>query len=113
MANLTAQLERLRKWRTSREKDISIGSSIIELRKTLKKTNRQLTSILERWDKLVPEQLNQNATPTSLKSGVLSVTVSDSPTAYQLNRLIRSSLLRDLQQCSSGTLRQIKVSVAN
>ncbi|MDP7005580.1 MAG: DUF721 domain-containing protein [Phycisphaerales bacterium] len=109
----STQLEQLRKWRTRPERDISLGASIVELRKSLKKTNKQLNTILEVWDEVLPEHLNQNATPTSLRSGTLFVTVSDSSTAYQLNRLVRASLLRELQKRSSRTLKQIKIKVAN
>ncbi len=113
MASKSVQLEQLRKWRTRPERDLSISASIVELRKSLRKSNKQLNSIIEVWDEIVPSQLYQNATPTSLRAGTLFVTVSDSSTAYQLNRLLRASLLRELQKRSSSTLKQIKVKVAN
>ncbi|MGY8753514.1 MAG: DciA family protein [Phycisphaerales bacterium] len=113
MARLTDQLEQIRAWRKPNYKETSIASTILAFRKSLKKTNKQLTQILEAWDEHVPEQIHRNAIPTSLKSGVLEVTVTDSPTSYQLNQLIRSGLLNMLQKQSSGTLKKIKVRLAN
>ena len=112
MGKSMSQLKQLRQWRARREKDISIGATIHELQRSLKKNNKHLTQIIEAWDELVPEQINQSANPTSFQAGVLEVFADGSPTAYQLNRLIRAGLLRELQQRCSGTLKQIRVRVA-
>ena len=113
MSKLHAQLEELRKWRKRKVRDTSIEHSILEFRRALKKTNKQLSQILEAWDMLVPRHVSQNATPTSLRAGIVEVSVTDSPTSYQLNQLIRSGLLQKLQQECSGTLKQIRVRIAN
>ncbi len=112
MGDGTSKLEQIRKWRKRKFRDTSIDASILEFRRTLKKTNKQLSQVLEAWDEIVPEQINKSAIPTSLRSGVLEVSVNDSPTAYQLNQLIRTGLLHQLQQRSCGTLKQIKVQLA-
>ena len=113
MAKLHAQVEQLREWRKRKTRDTSIESSILEFRRTLKKSNKQLTQLLEAWDKLVPKPIAKNAIPTSLRSGVLEVSVTDSSTSYQLNQLIRSGLLSKLQQQCSGTLKQIRIRIAS
>jgi len=112
MEKSMSQLKQLRQLRMWREKDISIGATIHELQRSLKKSNKQLTQIIEAWDELVPKQIHQCANPTSFQGGVLEVFADGSPTAYQLNRLIRAGLLRELQQRCSGTLKQIRVRVA-
>ena len=112
MANKVAQLEQLRKWRARKDRDISVSATIQELRRNLKKSNKQLTQIIEAWDELVPSHIHKSANPISFQGGVLEVYADGSPTVYQLNRLIRASLLRELQQRCSGTLKQIRVRVA-
>ena len=112
MGNSMTQLKQIRQWREHRVKDISIGATIHELRRKLKKSNKHLTQLIEAWDELVPTSIHQNATPTSFQNGILEVFADGSPTAYQLNRIIRASLLRDLQQRCSGPLKQIRVRVA-
>ncbi len=113
MAKLHTQVEQLREWRKRKVRDTSIESSILEFRKTLKKTNKQLSQIMETWDNLVPQNLANNATPISLRAGVLEVSVTDSSTSYQLNQLVRAGLLIKLQQQCSGTLKQIRIRVAH
>ncbi len=113
MAKLHTQVEQLREWRKRKVRDTSIESSILEFRKTLKKTSKQLMQINDAWNDLVPQQLANNAMPTSLRGGVLEVSVTDSSTSYQLNQLIRSGLLLTLQQQCSGTLKQIRIRVTN
>ena len=112
MGKPISQLKQLREWRAWRDRDISVGATIHELQRTLKKSNKHLTQLIEAWDELVPEQLHQSANPTSFQGGVLEVFADGSPTAYQLNRLIRAGLLREFQQRCSGTLKQIRVRVA-
>lgn len=112
MGKSMSQLKQLRQWRTRREKDISVGVTIHELQRSLKKSNKHLTQLIEAWDELVPQQIHQSANPTSFQGGVLEVFADGSPTAYQLNRLIRAGLLRELQERCSGTLKQIRVRVA-
>lgn len=111
MGNGNVQLEQLRKWRARHDKDISVGATIQELRRNLKKSSKQLTQLIEAWDELVPSHIHQSANPISFQSGVLEVYADGSPTAYQLNRIIRAGLLRELQQRCSGTLKQIRVRV--
>ena len=63
MGKSLVQLEQLRKWRARRNKDISIGATIEELRRKLKKSNKHLTQLVEAWDELDPSHIHQNANP--------------------------------------------------
>ena len=111
MDDASIKIEQLRKWRSRRKKDLSIDSVIRVFCRSLKKTNTQLVQLQVAWKEFVPQRLQQVAVPIALRSGVLEVSVDSSPTAFQINRLIRSGLLRQLQQRCGGTLRQIRVRV--
>ena len=113
MANLSNKLEQIRSWRERNFRDLSIEPTIIELRKSLKKTNKQLSQILEVWDVEVPEQIRLRAIPTSLRRGTLEVTIDDSSTSYQLNQLIRAGLLSTMQSKCGGGITKIKVRIAH
>lgn len=113
MDNVVVKLEQLRKWRARRDRDISIGTSILAMRRILKKSNKQLSQLLDAWDEFVPAEIRQHAHPISLRGGVLEVAADSAPTAYQLNRLIRTRLLRELQRNCSGTLNRIRVRITN
>ena len=103
------QLERLRKWRAKPTRNTSIHDAIQVMRKGLRKGNRQSSSVVEAWDVLVPTHIARQATVVSIRNGVLEVVTDGSAIAYQLNRLVRGGLLRDLQLASKGTLRKIKI----
>jgi hypothetical protein len=113
MPRLKAKLEQLREWRKRKVRDTSIESTIVEFRRSLKKANKQLSQILETWDAVIPKHIATNATPVSLRRGVLEITVTDSSTSYKLNQLVRSGLLQTLQTQCSGTLKQIRIRIAN
>jgi len=105
------KIEQLQKWRCTRKKELRIDSVMNSFCRSLKKTNKHLSQLQVTWDELLPETIRSVAIPISFRSGILVVSVDGSPTAYQLNRLIRSGLLRKLQQTCSGTLRQIRVQI--
>jgi predicted nucleic acid-binding Zn ribbon protein len=111
MDDASIKIEQLRKWRSKRKKDLSIDSSMNLFCRSLKKTNKQLVQIQEAWTELVPQRLHNVAVPFSFRGGILEVAVDGSPTAFQMNRLIRSGLLRQLQTRCCGTLRQIRVRI--
>ena len=112
MLNPKTELDRLRAWRTRPKKDASITNAIQVMRKGLRKGNRQYSSIVEVWDELVPVHIARQATIVSIRNGVLEVATDGAAVAYQLNRLVRAGLLRDLQRASRGTLQKIKVRTA-
>ncbi len=112
MLNPKSQLDRLRNWRARPLRDTSISDTVVAMRKGLRKGNRQSSSLVEAWDELVPSHIAKQATIVSLRKGILEVATDGSAVAYQLNRLIRVSLLRDLQRASKGTLKKIKVRTA-
>jgi|TARA_B100000959_G_scaffold280757_2_gene343218 hypothetical protein len=111
MDNASLKISQLQKWRTRRKQDLRIDSSMNAFCRSLKKANKKLLQMQEAWDEFVPEQLSLVAIPISFKGGILEVVVDGSPTAYKINRLIRSGLLRQLQQRCSGTLKQVRVRV--
>ncbi|MBC8309377.1 MAG: DUF721 domain-containing protein [Planctomycetes bacterium] len=111
MDNAAVKINQLQKWRARRNKDLSIDSSINTFCRSLKKANKKLVQMQEAWDELLPEQLSLVAIPVSFKGGILEVVVDGSPTAFKINRLVRSGLLRQLQQRCSGTLKQVRVRV--
>ena len=112
MLNPKSKLESLRKWRSRPARDTSISDAVQATRRGLRKGNRQSSSLVEAWDELVPSHIAKQATIVSIRNGVLEVATDGAAVAYQLNRLVRSGLLRDLQRESKGTLKKIKIRTA-
>ena len=111
MDDAAIKIEQLKKWRSSRKRDLRIDTAMNVFCRSLKKTNKQLVQIQEAWNELVPHQYHAVAIPIAFRGGILDVVVDGSPTAYQVNRLIRSGLLRQLQQRCPCTLRQIRIRI--
>ena len=109
MMDPQSELDRLRKYKTRRVRETSINETVQSLRKGLRKGNKTSSSLIEAWDAAVPSHIANQATMVSMRNGVLEVLTDGSSVAYQLNRLVRSGLLRELQKATKGTLRKIRV----
>jgi hypothetical protein len=105
------KLEQLQKWRALRKKELRIDQTMNLFCRSLKKASKQLVQMQDAWLELVPQHINQVSMPIALRSGTLEVVVDSASSAYQVNRLVRGTLLRDLQLRCSGTLVHIKVRV--
>jgi hypothetical protein len=111
MDDASIKMEQLQKWRSRRKIELSIDSTMNTFCRSLRKTNKQLQQIQIAWSEFVPKPLHDVAIPISLRAGILEISVDGSPTAFQMNRLIRSGLLHKLQQKCGGTLKQIRVRI--
>jgi hypothetical protein len=111
MDGSTDKIERLQEWRARRKKELRVDQVMNTFCRSLRKASKQLIQLQDAWLELVPKHINQVSMPIALQNGTLEVVVDAAPTAYQVNRLIRGTLLRELQTRCSGTLVKIKVRV--
>lgn len=109
MMDPQTKLDRLRTYRARQERETSINETVQSVRKGLRKGNKASSSLIEAWDAAVPSHIANQATIVSMRNGVLDVLTDGASIAYQLNRLVRSGLLRELQKATKGTLRKIRV----
>lgn len=109
MMDPQTKLDRLRTYRARQERETSINETVQSVRKGLRKGNKASSSLIEAWDAAVPSHIANQATIVSMRNGVLDVLTDGASVAYQLNRLVRSGLLRELQKATKGTLRKIRV----
>ena len=84
MDDAAIKIEQLKKWRSSRKRDLRIDTAMNVFCRSLKKTNKQLVQIQEAWNELVPHQYHAVAIPIAFRGGILDVVVDGSPTAYQV-----------------------------
>ena len=105
-----AHIERLRQWRGSRGKDLSLQFLAQQFKQTIEKPHKQLKTIIPLWQNLVPPDLAAHARLESLSRGVLRVMVDSSPHLYELDRLLRSGLQRELLvQHKGSSLRRVQL----
>lgn len=105
------QLQSLRELRTATGRDITIAQTIAQAADDARKTHRKLGRLGELWESLVPASLASHTRLNGLRRGVLSVTVDSSAAAFELDRLLRQKLTKDLQQRFNGSLVRVKATI--
>ncbi|MEX0775177.1 MAG: DciA family protein [Phycisphaeraceae bacterium] len=102
-------LERLRHWRNRPQRDQSLAFLKQQFQRQIEKPFKQLEKIAQLWQALVPADLLPHTRLESLTRGTLRVGIDSSARLYELDRLLRQSLQRELLAACPGTLRKIQL----
>lgn len=106
------RMERLRALRAWKERDVTLSFLKDTFKREVEKPFKQLEGLAELWAELVPAQLAAHTRLESLSRGVLRVVVDSAGRHYELDRLLREGLQRELTRRHKGAaLRQVKVRV--
>ncbi|MAE65174.1 MAG: hypothetical protein CMJ18_12960 [Phycisphaeraceae bacterium] len=107
-----AHVERLRRWRGIRDREAGLGFLEKQFRQQVERPYRQLQAIVPIWAELVPPEVAGHARLESFSRGVLRVAVDSSARLYELDRLLRSGLERELRaQYRGAGLRRVQLRV--
>ena len=109
----THHLENLRRWRGPRRRDLTLADLPERVERTVLKPHRQLGAVAMLWRELVPGHLLDRTALVSFQRGVLTVELTDSATLYELDRLLRCGLERQLRTACKTTLRRVRCRIAN
>ena len=104
-------LERLRQWRGSRERDVTIGQLVKRIARDSRHAERKLDGLEDFWFTNVPNAVATRTRITGISNGIASVVAESSSVRYQLHRILKSGLERKLKDASSGRIRSIRVSI--
>lgn len=105
-----AQLRTVWQQRQISDRIVPLSEPLTQLvKRTLARRVRQLSRISELWDELVPEEINHHTALEGFQRGVLSVMVDSSAHRFQLQTLLSSGLLEELQSRFGGTLRRVRL----
>ena len=105
-----AHLRRLRQYRVPKEPDQSLGFLKQQFQREVAKPYKQLGAIATLWQEMVPTELASHTRLEGLSRGVLRVAVDSSARLYELDRLLRSGLERQIIRAHAGAaLRKIKL----
>ncbi len=102
------RLARVRRYRVKPEPDLSLGFLADQFKREVERPHRQLGDLAELWNRLVPPHLLEHTRLESFSRAVLRVTVRSSAHLYELDRLLRQGLRKQLiEQHRGPALRRI------
>ena len=105
-------LNRLRQWRNRRDLDLSLSFLKKQFDLQVRRPYKQLASVVGLWHTLVPPAVALHSRLESLDRGVLRVSVDSSSRLYELDRLLRGGLERQLiTQHKGPAMRRIQLRV--
>lgn len=105
-------LAHLRQWRNRPEADLSLHFLQESFKKDIQKPYKQLHAMAEVWGRLIPPALVRKTRLESLARGVLRVVVDSSSTLYDLDRLLRQGLEKEIiTQHTGPAVRKIQLRV--
>jgi hypothetical protein len=108
------RLERLRQWHTRPEPDLSLSFLREQFKRDVEKPYKQLAQVAAVWSALVPAALAAHCRLVSLSRGVLRVAVEDSAHLYELDRLLRQGLERQVRTAAKGpAIHRVQLAVAS
>lgn len=106
-------LEQLRKSRSLPKPDLSLGFMTEQFKREVAKPFQQLGDLAELWRELVPAALVERSRLIGLKSGVLHVEVDNPAAHFEIDRLLRGGLQKQLTQRHRGpAIRKVSIKVA-
>lgn len=106
-------LKRLSQWRRTRDRDVSMSFLAPQFQREIARPFQQLRTVIAAWQRLVPARLAAHTRLERLSRGVLHVAVDTSAHLYELDRLLRGGLERQLAVAHGRAgLRRIQLRVA-
>lgn len=106
------RLERARQGRSLPKRDLSLGFLAEQFKRDVAKPYKQLGDLAELWRELLPATLVEKSRLVGLRSGVLHVEVDNPAAHFEIDRLLRSGLQKQLIQGHKGAaFRKVSVKV--
>ena len=112
IAGTAARIAHLRTVRKRPAYDASIHRLVLSTQQRAADVHRRLGAMIELWEAHIPADLAAKTALTSLRGGVLHVTVDSSPVAYELDRLLRGGMLIEMRRAFRGSLTRVKLHIA-
>jgi hypothetical protein len=113
MAPTAQHLEQLRGWRVKPPRTACFSQLLPKLQRQLTRTQKQVGAFADAWDTCVPAGLRDRCRVETMRGGTVRVTASSSAIVFQLDRALRSGLLRELRAACSTTITRVDVKVGH
>ena len=89
-------LEKLREYRVFKERDFSLGFMKQKFRVEVEKPYKQISDLVEVWQRMVPEHIEPHTKLESMARGTLRVVVETNSWLYELDKILRSGLQQQI-----------------
>ncbi|MBX3390222.1 MAG: DUF721 domain-containing protein [Phycisphaeraceae bacterium] len=83
-------LDRLRKWRLSVPKNLTISAGVQRIAQDARRADRGLIKATEAWEETAPPEIAESCRPVALRSGTLEIACDSSAAAYSVNHWFQS-----------------------
>lgn len=103
----------MRVYRGRPEPDLSVSTVAAWLEQANAQRRRALGDVIDLWNEVAPERVRGFATVDALAQGTLTLAVSGSSASYELSRLLRDGLERELVGRMPTRIRRVKVRVGS
>lgn len=113
MADPERELEQFQRWHIHRRGPDGISELLTSMSRQLAASKRRTADVAEVWQQLVPAHIIGATALGSVRGGVLKVQVGGASVRYELDRLLREGLLKELRAACGGTLRQVRLEVTD
>ena len=106
-------LDRLRASRSLPQRDLSLGFLAEQFKRDVAKPYKQLGDLAELWAELVPARLVERSRLVGLSRGVLHVEVDNPAAHFEIDRLLRGGVQKQLIQGHKGpAFRKVQIKLA-
>lgn len=109
LSRMNDDLQRLRRYRTRSDADLSIGGVLGTTFRQLQRQTSAAGSLEAAWGSVVPPTLAMRTRIASMSRGVLTIQTSDAAARYQLDRFLRAGGEAELLRRSPVPIRRIRL----
>jgi hypothetical protein len=111
MSSDATHVDQLRVWRVRPSRTKSINDLMPGMQRQFRRTERQVGAFANAWNECVPPELRDQCRVETVRGGRARVTAGSSAIAFQLDRALRSGLLRTLRATCSIAITRVDVRV--
>ena len=111
MATDATHVDQLRAWRVRPTRTKSISDLMPGMQRQFRRTERQIGAFADAWNECVPSELRDHCRVETVRGGRARVTAGSSAIAFQLDRALRSGLLRTLRAACAIAITRVDVRV--
>jgi hypothetical protein len=105
------ELQQLQALRGRKPKDLGIGRLIEAAEENATRTHKRLGELIGLWQELLPADVASRTALVGVHRGVLQVRVDSAATAFEVDRLLRSGVEKELRSRYRGSLARVKTRV--